>query len=71
MESKRKSCKECPWKNQDKHSLNFRTYVEKMNSVGKIENHKHACHMITSDVWAYNEKITVKNVCIGSKNKHE
>jgi hypothetical protein len=66
MVSKRKQCKECPWKNQNQHSLSFRTYVEKMNSVGKIQNHKHACHMITGDVWGFKEKITEKNFCIGT-----
>ena len=68
MESKRKQCEECPWKNQNKHSLNFQNYVEKMNSIGKIQNHEHACHMITSDVWGSNQKITKKNFCIGSCN---
>jgi len=67
MESKRKSCKECPWGNKDQHSLKFRNYVEKMNSVGEIQDHKHACHMITPDVWGNNEKISEKNVCVGSK----
>ena len=66
MESKRKQCEECPWKNQNKHSLNFRNYVEKMNSIGKIQNHEHACHMITSDVWGFKSEINQKNVCIGA-----
>lgn len=69
MESKRKQCKECPWKNKDKHSLNFRGYVEKMNSIGKIENNKHACHMITNDVWGLKSEINQNNVCVGSCKK--
>jgi len=63
----RKPCKECPWKNNNSHSLKFRTYVDKMRSLGKIENHK--CHMISSDVWGYNTIISDKNVCIGSNFK--
>lgn len=62
----RKPCKECPWKNQSDHSLKFRTYVDKMRKLGKIENSK--CHMISSDVWGYQSEINSKNVCIGSIN---
>lgn len=62
----RKPCKECPWKNDNQHSLKFRTYAEKMREFGKIENHK--CHMISSDVWGYDSDINNNNVCIGSKN---
>jgi hypothetical protein len=62
----RKPCKECPWKNENQHSLSFRKYSEKMESIGKIENH--SCHMINKDVWGYKTKINEKNVCIGSLN---
>jgi hypothetical protein len=62
---KRQICRECPWVNENQHSLKFREYSEKMRSIGKIENH--ACHMISSDVWGYNSEINDKNVCIGSK----
>lgn len=69
MENKRKSCKECPWKNENQHSLKFRNYVYKMTSIGKIDK-VHACHMTTTDVWGYNSDISKKNHCIGSvKNK--
>jgi len=61
----RKPCKECPWVNYNKHSLKFRTYVDKMISIGKIKNHK--CHMISNDVWGYQSEINNKNMCIGSK----
>lgn len=62
----KKPCKECPWNNENQHSLKFRTYVEKMRSLGKIDNHK--CHMISSDVWGYQSEINNKNVCVGSLN---
>jgi hypothetical protein len=61
----RKPCKECPWSNNNQHSIKFRSYVDKMKSLGKIENHK--CHMISKDVWGYQSDINIKNVCIGSK----
>lgn len=66
MKNCRKPCKECPWVNENGHSIKFRQYVDKMKSLGKIENHK--CHMISKDVWGYVSDITDKNVCIGSKN---
>jgi hypothetical protein len=66
MENKRKQCKECPWRNENQHSLKFRDYAKKMNSVGKIQNSEHACHMITSDVWGFKSEINQKNVCIGA-----
>jgi len=62
----RKPCKSCPWKNDNDHSLKFRTYVKKMQSIGKIENH--SSHMINKDVWGYKTNIDEKNVCIGSLN---
>ncbi len=62
----KKPCKECPWNNENQHSLKFRTYVEKMRSIGKIENH--SCHMVNKDVWGYNTEINSKNVCAGSLN---
>lgn len=62
----RRNCKECPWKNENEHSLKFRTYVDKMRSLGRIENHK--CHMISSDVWATKSDVNDKNVCVGSLN---
>jgi hypothetical protein len=65
----RKPCKECPWKNNNPHSLKFRTYVDKMRTLSKIENHK--CHMISSDVWGYQSKVDGKNICIGSKENYE
>ena len=62
---KRTHCKECPWTNQNTHSLNFRKYTEKVKSVIGIENH--SCHMINKDVWGSKTTINEKNVCIGSK----
>lgn len=62
----RTPCKECPWKNDDQHSLKFRTYVDKMRNLGRIKNHK--CHMISSDVWGSKSNVDDKNVCIGSIN---
>ena len=58
----KKPCKECPWVNTNQHSLNFRTYVEKMKSIGVK---KHACHMISADIWGYNSEINDKNKCAG------
>lgn len=62
----RNSCKECPWTKDNPHSKHWPQYVSKMESIGKIENKRHACHMITSDTWGYKESITENNVCIGS-----
>lgn len=61
----RKPCSECPWTNQNPHSLKFRQYVEKIRSVNEKENH--SCHMINKDVWGSKTEINEKNVCIGSK----
>lgn len=68
-ETKRKNCKECPWINKNSHSQSWPDYVSKMESIGQIKSKRHACHMITSDTWGYNEPITEKNVCIGKKIK--
>jgi hypothetical protein len=58
----KKPCKECPWVNNNRHSLNFRRYVSKMKTIG-VE--KHACHMTTSDIWGYNTPISSRNICRG------
>ena len=62
----KKPCKECPWSNDNQHSIKFRTYADKMRKLGRIENHK--CHMISSDVWGYHSEINSNNVCQGHKN---
>lgn len=57
-----KHCRECPWKNTNKNSLKFREFSNKMKSIGvKI----HACHMITSDIWGYKNKIDSNTLCRG------
>ena len=61
----RKPCTECPWTNNNQHSLKFRQYTEKVKSVTLMENH--SCHMINKDVWGLNTEINDKNICIGSK----
>lgn len=63
----RKPCKECPWVNKNPHSKKFPTYVESIESIGKIKDRKHGCHMITKDIWGYKEEINNKNVCVGAK----
>lgn len=65
---KRKSCKECPWLKQNKtnHNIKWPNYVNKIKSIGKIEN-GHACHMITSDTWGIKSDINKDNICIGQK----
>ncbi len=65
MKKCRKPCKECPWNLNNQHSEKFRTYLDKMKSIGKD---KHACHMITDDVWGYKSEISKKNICVGSQN---
>ena len=67
----RKPCKECPWNTSAPPNIRraWPVYVEKMESIGKIKNKRHACHMITSDIWGYKENITDNNVCIGSFKK--
>jgi hypothetical protein len=64
----RKPCKECPWQNTNQHSLKFRGYVQKMQKLGKVKNHK--CHMISKDVWSYNSEVNQDNVCVGSLSKN-
>ena len=61
----RKPCKECPWReeNSNRHNLNFRTYVDKMKSIGKND---HAWHLINRDIWGGKSEINSNNVCIGS-----
>jgi len=68
MNKCRKPCKECPWTTTGKHSQSWPGYVESMEKLGQIKNKEHACHMITSDTWGYDNPITDKNVCIGAKN---
>jgi hypothetical protein len=60
----RRNCKECPWKNDNPHSLKFREYSEKMNK-------KHACHMIEKDVWGLKTNIDQNNICIGTLNNNK
>lgn len=62
----RKQCKECPWNKKNPHSKKWALYVKKMESIGKIKDNSHTCHMISSDVWGYKEEINEKNICIGS-----
>lgn len=64
----RKCCKECPWRdeNSNLHNLKFRKSIEKMKSIGRKN---HACHMIQSDIWGLNSKVTPDNVCIGSMKR--
>lgn len=65
----RSSCKECPWKNSSGHSKSWSNNVDVMTDLGQIKDRKHACHMITSDVWGYKNKINDSNICIGSKER--
>ena len=67
----RKPCKECPWTKDNPHSKSWPKFVEKLESIDKIKNKEHACHMITSDVWGYKEEINDKNVCIGAKLRRD
>lgn len=67
----RKPCKECPWTKDNPHSKSWPKFVEKMESIGKIKNKEHACHMITSDTWGYKGEINDKNVCIGAKLRRD
>lgn len=64
----RKPCKECPWKSDTKHSKAWPSYVEKLESIGRIKDKKHACHMISTDVWGYETTINENNVCVGPKS---
>jgi hypothetical protein len=66
MKKCRKPCKGCPWVTPSGHSEKWPGYVTSMESIGKIENKRHACHMITNDTWGYKSKINDSNVCIGS-----
>ena len=62
----RKPCDSCPWTNDNKHNLKFRTYVEKFEKLGK-DNHK--CHSIDSDIWSAKSELDEKNICVGSLNR--
>lgn len=65
MKKCRKPCKECPWVTSSTHSEKWPGYVATMEDIGKIKNKKHACHMITSDIWGYKSEINNSNVCVG------
>lgn len=64
----RKCCKECPWVTRSKHNTSWPNFVAKMKMIKKIHESRHACHMITSDVWGMKTIIDESNVCIGAKN---
>jgi hypothetical protein len=63
----RKPCKQCPWTNSNPHSKKFPSYVKSIENIGKIQDKKHGCHMITKDIWGYESKINNKNICVGAK----
>jgi hypothetical protein len=63
----RNPCKECPWTKDNPHSKKFPSYVKSIESIGKIKDNEHACHMITKDIWGYSDDINDNNVCIGAK----
>lgn len=65
---RRKCCKECPWVTNSAHNRSWPNYVAKMMRLKKIKETRHACHMITSDVWGMKTIIDESNVCIGAKN---
>lgn len=60
---RKKPCKECPWANANPHSLKFREYSDKMESLG----HAQACHMKTKDVWGMHSPTNKENECAGRK----
>lgn len=64
----RNCCKECPWTTKSKHNDSWPDYVKTMETKGNLSNGIHACHMITSDTWGFNNPIKDANVCIGSIN---
>jgi hypothetical protein len=57
-------CNECPWKNQNPHSIKWREYAQKV-----LGDNPHACHMKTNDVWGRKSEISEEKVCIGSKDR--
>jgi hypothetical protein len=57
-------CKECPWKNQNSHSIKWREYAQKV-----LGDKPHSCHMKTKDVWGKKNGITEETVCIGAKDR--
>jgi hypothetical protein len=59
----REVCKSCPWKNSNPHSLKFRQYVDKMESIGISKAHQ--CHSNSKDIWSLKNKISENNICIG------
>lgn len=63
------NCKECPWIVSNNHNENWKLNVEKMQSIGKIKDRKHKCHMISNDIWGYSSEIDESNVCFGSIKK--
>lgn len=64
--SARKMCKECPWKNRNKHNDNMISSINRWVENGSRETTEHRCHMISTDLFG---KTDEKNICIGSKNK--
>jgi hypothetical protein len=62
----RKPCKECPWVTDSSHNEKWKDYVQRVETIGKVKDKKHACHMITSDVWGYKHEIDETTICAGS-----
>lgn len=63
----RKSCRQCPWTNDQPHSLKFRTYVEKMKKLQGIQGHK--CHLVSTDVWGFSSPVNAQNICLGQTSQ--
>lgn len=67
----RKPCKECPWERGLHQDKRFVASVGKMEKKGRAENHLHACHMVTKDIWCLDEPLTVGNVCMGALHSNK
>lgn len=59
------SCKECPWKCENRFSKKWRQNIFNLIKSGWRKNTKHNCHMV-APVWG---DMSEKTICAGSKNQ--
>lgn len=62
---KQETCKECPWKRSNPHSLKWRKWAARMFETGVISEVGHACHMKSKDPWGAKSGVNIKTRCSG------
>lgn len=52
--SRKKSCKECPWNKDSSLYPQWRDYIKEKIEIGKLSSYIHRCHMITNETFSDN-----------------